>query len=211
MPSSDARVAVSTGDCSPAALASPYSEIAWKKLYPINGHISSSMVHSARPLRISHSAWISSGLRGACWTRNVACERKKDILQSSRGEPRSRAEIVQRSGAANAAIGKQNEAVTNPLGVQQLMNRKDKCAAHSGFPAQDADDFANLPEIEAVERFVHEKQRVRREQPQRQQEPSAVTFRQRMDALVKNRRQTYGLESGGNLIGRFSRNIFKER
>src|SRR5258707_1584996 len=142
--------------------------MAWKKLYPINGHISSSMVHSARPLRISHSSLISSGLRGASWTRNVSCERKKDILQSSRGEPRSRAEVIQRSGATNAAIGKENEAVTNPFRVQQLMNRKDKRSALGGFSAQDAYDVANLPEVEAVERFVHEEERVRREQFQRQ-------------------------------------------
>ena len=83
MPSNGDKLAASTGDCSPAALASPYSEIAWKKLYPINGHISSSMVHSARPLRISHSSLTSSGLRGGPWTRSVSCERKKDILQIS--------------------------------------------------------------------------------------------------------------------------------
>src|SRR5439155_10592645 len=95
----------SIGDCSPAALASPYSETAWKKLYPISGHISSSIVHSARPPRISHNSLTSSGLRGASWTRIVSCERKEDLLQTATGEPGSRPEIIQRSGATNAAIG----------------------------------------------------------------------------------------------------------
>ncbi len=72
--------------------------------------------------------------------RNVSGERKKDILQISSCNARPRAEITQRARSTNAAIGKENEAVTNPLSIQQLMNRKDKRAAHSGFAAQDADD-----------------------------------------------------------------------
>src|SRR5260370_38102052 len=106
MPSNGDRLLASTGDCSPAALASPYSETAWKKLYPINGHISSSIVHSARPLRISHSSLTSSGHTGAARTRNVSWERKKQVLQTSTCEPRSPAKILERPPAANQAIGK---------------------------------------------------------------------------------------------------------
>src|SRR5882762_2061716 len=121
MPSNGDRLLASTGDCSPAALASAYSETAWKKLYPINGHISSSIVHSARPLRISHSSLISSGLRGAFWTRNVSRERKKDVLQISNWIPGSRAKIIQCPHATNTPIRKQNDAVTYALGIHQLM------------------------------------------------------------------------------------------
>jgi len=60
------------------------------------------------------------------------------------------------SRSTSAAIGKENEAVTNPLSIQQLMNRKDKRAPWR-LPPQNADDVASLPEVEAVERFVHEK------------------------------------------------------
>src|SRR5258708_36612103 len=155
MPPNGHRPLASPGDCSPAALASPYSEIAWKKLYPINGHISSSMVHSARPLRISHSSLTSSGLRGASWTRNVSGEGKKDILQISSCNASPRTQITQRPRSTNAAIAKENEAVTNPLSVQQFMNRKDKLAALSRFPPQTADDVATLPKAEAVDSAVH--------------------------------------------------------
>jgi hypothetical protein len=105
MPSNGDRLLASTGDCSPAALASPYSETVWKKLYPIRGHISSSIVHSARPLRISHPSLTSSGLRGASWTRNVSSEGKENILQATICNSGSRAEIIQRSHTTNMTIG----------------------------------------------------------------------------------------------------------
>src|SRR5258708_40044913 len=122
MPPNGHRPLASPGDCSPAALASPYSETAWKKLYPINGHISSSIVHSARPLSISHSSLTSSGLRGASQTRNVSGEGKEDILQISVGEPGSRPEIIQCSCATNTAIGEENKAVANTFGIHQLVD-----------------------------------------------------------------------------------------
>src|SRR6266436_1564434 len=107
MPSNGDRLLASTGDCSPAALASAYSETAWKKLYPINGHISSSIVHSARPLRISHSSLTSSGHTGASRTRNVSCERKKQVLQTSTCESRSRAKQSQRQQEPSAVALRQ--------------------------------------------------------------------------------------------------------
>src|SRR6202165_796935 len=152
-PSKGDRLFASTGDCSPAALASLNSETALKKLYPTSGHISSSIVHRARPLRISHSSLISSGLRGASWTRNASCERKKDVLQIANWIPGSRAKIIQCPNATNTAIRKQNETVTNALGIHQLMNRKDEGTALGGFIAQHFGHRADLSEGEAIKRF----------------------------------------------------------
>src|SRR5258706_11817203 len=212
MPSNGDRLLASTGDCSPAALASAYSETAWKKLYPINGHISSSsIVHSARPLRISHSSLTSSGHRGHSRNRNGSCERKKQVLQTSTCASRSRAKIIQRPHAANTAIGKENEAIADSLGVQQLMDGKNKCPALGDLFAQHTGNVACLPEVEAVERFVHEEQRMRREQSQRQQEPSAVALRQRVHALGKSRPQTDRFDRICNLVCRSSVDICEER
>src|ERR1700688_4542475 len=107
---------------------------------------------------------------------NVSGKRKKDILQASMGDPGSSSEIVQHPHTANAAIGKENKAIADALGICQLMDCKDECASPDCLMTQQVHDFAGLPEIEAVEGFVHEKQRVRREQSQRQHQPSAVTF-----------------------------------
>src|SRR5260221_4824747 len=141
MPSNGDRLLASTGDCSPAALASPYSETAWKKLYPIRGHISSSIVHSARPLRISHPSLTSSGRSGAFCMWNVSGEGKKDILQASIGNSCSHAEIVQRSRTTNMPTGKENEAVTDPLSVHQLMDCNGDRPALVDLFAQHTDNF----------------------------------------------------------------------
>ena len=109
------------------------------------------------------------------------------------------------------AIGKQNEAVADPLCVQQLMDCKGECPAVGDLHAQHVDDLTSSPKIEAVERFVHKKQWVRREQSQRQHEPSAVALRQRMHALVKNRLQTNCFNRTRDLVGRSSIDIGKER
>ncbi len=45
-------------------------------------------------------------------------------------------------------------------------------------------DLARLPEIEAVERLVHEQQGMRGEQRQRQHQPAGITLRQSNDALA---------------------------
>ena len=44
-------------------------------------------------------------------------------------------------------------------------------------------------QIEAVERLVHQQQRLRRQQRQRQHEPAAIAFRQCDDALAQDRRE----------------------
>ena len=149
-------------EMSAAALASPYSETAWKKLYPMSGHSSSSSVQIARPLMISRSSFMNNGRRGALRAQRVSGESKKDILQVSIGNSGSCAEIIQRSHTTNMAIGKEKEAVADPLSVQQLMDCNSECPALSDLFAQHADNLPGLPKIETVERFVHEKQWVRR-------------------------------------------------
>jgi len=67
-----------------------------------------------------------------------------------------------------------------------------------------------LPEIEAVEGFIHEEQGMWRQQAQRQHQPSAVTLRQCVHTFVKNRRQTYRFNSILNLARRSSIDICKE-
>jgi hypothetical protein len=61
------------------------------------------------------------------------------------------------------AIGKEDEPVTDPLSVHQLMDCKGERPAPGDLFAQHTDNLARLPKIETVERFVHEKQWVRRE------------------------------------------------
>src|SRR5262245_59916288 len=117
-PSSGDSPRASTGACRAAALASLYSATACTKLYPISGHKSSSIVHKALPLRISHSSFTSSGRRGACRTTDISGKRKEDLLQTAGGEMRARAELAERADTADPAVREQDKAVAHPFGIQ---------------------------------------------------------------------------------------------
>ena len=105
------------------------------------------------------------------------------------GRPRGLcAQLVQCAGSANPAAGEQNQPITNPLCIDQLMNGENECSAASSMVAEHADDLARLPQIEAVEWLIHQQHRMRRQQSQRQQQSTVVSFRQRMHALVENGR-----------------------
>jgi hypothetical protein len=55
--------------------------------------------------------------------------------------------------------------------------------------AQHVHDLARLPQVEAVERLVHQQQRMGGQQSQRQHEPAAIALRQCGDALAQDRRE----------------------
>src|SRR5262245_35360144 len=107
------------------------------------------MVHSARPLRTSRSSLPNSGARLARLTVTVSGERKEHVLQSCRVVAARRAQLLERADAVHAAVRQQHEAVADPLGVDELMNREDERAAAGGHIAQHAHDLARLLEVEA--------------------------------------------------------------
>ena len=74
----------------------------------------------------------------------------------------------------NPAPGEQNEAITDPLCVEQLMNGKNGRPAARGLVAQQLDDLARLPQIKAVEWFIHQQDGMRCQQRQRQQEATVI-------------------------------------
>src|SRR5258708_1142697 len=82
------------------------------------------------------------------------------------------------------------------------MDRKNEGPPFTCLGTQQSSNPGGLAEIEGIERFVHEEQRVRREQSQRQHQPSAVTLRKRVHALVKNRRQAYRFDCIRDLVDR---------
>src|SRR6516225_5568109 len=137
MPSGGDNVAVAAGDCRAALLASLKSDTASTKLNPINGQISSNMVHSARPLKISANSLASSGYKGAPCARSVLGERKKDLLKGSLGDARLRAQLMERADPPDLSAGQKNEAIAHALGVRELVNGEDEGAPPSGRFAHD--------------------------------------------------------------------------
>src|SRR6476469_423640 len=104
------------------------------------------MVQSARPLTMSRSSLASNGRNGARWTTTASGERKEDVLQSARGQPGLRAQVRERPDATDPAVREQHEAVTDPLGVAQLMNGQHERAAPARNVANHGHDLARLPE-----------------------------------------------------------------
>src|SRR6266852_1988064 len=85
------------------------------------------MVHSARPPSTSRSSFMSSGRKGARCTAAASGERKEHLLQR---RPSARmAQLVERAGAPQAAVGEQHEAVADPLGIGQLVDGENERAA----------------------------------------------------------------------------------
>ena len=61
----------------------------------------------------------------------------------------------------------QHEAIANTFGIDELMDRENKRAPIARDAAEQTHDLARLPEVEAVERLVHDKKRMRCEQRER--------------------------------------------
>src|SRR3954452_18854193 len=105
------------------------------------------MVQSARPLTMARSSVASSGRKGVRWTTTASGERKEDVLQSARGHPGLRAQLRKRPDATDPPLREQHEAVTDPLGVDQLMNGQNEGAPAACDLADHAHDLARLPEV----------------------------------------------------------------
>src|SRR5215813_9147169 len=148
------------------------------------------MIHSARTLATSRSSLASKEWNGARRTTAGSGERKEHLLQSGRGLAGLRAQLSERAGAADASFRQQHEAVADARGIAQLVDGENERAPIARDIAQYAHDLARLPQVEAVERLVHQQQRMGSQQGERQHEPSAIALRQCGDALAQDRRET---------------------
>src|SRR5438874_236806 len=120
----------------------------------------------------------------AAGTIAASGERKEHILESSRSQRGSRAKLIERARTANSPVGEQHESVAHALGISQLMNGEHEPPSTGCRTANKAHDVAGLPEIETVERLVHQEERMRREQRQRQHQAARVSFGQGEDPLA---------------------------
>src|SRR5712691_3507725 len=138
------------------------------------------MTQSARPLRISRNSLASSRRSGACASIDVSGERKKHLFESRGRQIRALTKLLERAGAAHAPGGQQDEAIADALRVSELVDGEDERAAVRGDLAQRAGDRARLAQIEAVERLVHQQQRMRRDERERKQQAAVETLREAM-------------------------------
>src|ERR1700731_3470232 len=146
-----------------------------------------SIVQSARPSSTSRSSLVNKGRSGTRRNAAVSGERKEYVLQPCRDLAGPPAQLIERTGPADAAAREQDEAVADPLRIDQLVDREDKRAPASRNLAQHVHHLARLSEVESVEWLVHEQQRMRSEQRQREHQPAAEAFRQFVDSLAQDR------------------------
>src|SRR2546423_15463776 len=90
------------------------------------------MVHSARPPNTARSSFSTSGRKGAPRIVNTSGERKENLLQTSMRQRGSRTQLVEVAGPAQPAVRKQDNAISNALGVSQLVNSENEGAAARG-------------------------------------------------------------------------------
>src|SRR4051794_661619 len=160
----------------------------------------SNSVHSGRPLTISRTSFMTSGRMGARRGTNESGERKEYILQC--GFPALRAKLIKRADTAHPTIRKQHEAVTDALGIHQLVDGENEGSPPACHLAQHAHDLARLSQIESVEGLIHEQEWLRCQKRERQHEPSIEAFGQRADPFTQHRCKPDGTNDRGNLLAR---------
>src|SRR5437667_12749678 len=113
---------------------------------------------------------ISSRNSLAASQRNLR-EGKEDLLESGGiriAESGEGAQFGQRAHSNHAAPAEQHQAVTDARRIHQLMNGDEQSAAVRGNSAQSRHDVPGLAEVQAVERFVEQQERLRCEQGESQ-------------------------------------------
>src|ERR1700704_6075870 len=116
------------------------------------------MVHSARPLSTPQSSLASKVWNGA--RRAASGERKEHVLQSGRRLLGLCPQFVERPDPAQPPVREQHEAITYAFGIEQLMDGENEGAPPPRDVSKHTHDLARLPQIETVERLVHQQQRM---------------------------------------------------
>src|SRR5258706_202110 len=169
-------------------LTSAYVRTAPMNETPTSGPMSTSITHQARDDSSSRHSFSSSHSHAG---RVRLRERKEYLFEAAavrRGAARSGhgRQLVERAFAADASAAQQHEAIADSRGIGDLMNRQHERAAPGDLRAQRVGDFARLPQIEAVERFVREQNGLRREQAHRQERALALALRERAHRRIED-------------------------
>ena len=114
--------------------------------------------------------------------RRTSREGKKDLLEPDRSCTARDAglgtEVIHRPLANDAPVAQQNQAVADPRRVSELMNGEEQRPPCRGVLAEHPHRVARLAQIEAIEGFVQQEKRMRRQQSHRQQDAFVLAFGQ---------------------------------
>src|SRR5262245_14450267 len=149
----------------------------------MSGHESSSGAHRARPLTISRNSFANKGETGARRSGEVSGESKKDLLQVRARTIGSATQLFERTDTADSTVRQQGETITHLFGIVELMDRQQQRPATRRYALQHTRHVARLSEIEAVERLVHQQNRVSCQKSECDDQAAVIAFGQGLDAL----------------------------
>src|SRR6266576_383407 len=116
------------------------------KPWPTNGPIIRSKSQYEREANNSRHSLARS------WAK--LCERKKNLLDSAGVEISLSAQLVDASFAHDFSGTQHHQPITDPSGIDELMNREHQGPARRRMTLQQSHDIASLSEIESVKRFI---------------------------------------------------------
>src|SRR5881628_947220 len=159
-------------------LTSAYVVTAVMNACPTRGLSNASRRSSARELASSRPSFSSS-------QRSTSREGKKHLFDVGAGASSLSPKLVERSFTDDAAIAQEHEAVSDAVGVVQLMDGEEQRTPAGRDASQQGADLAHLAQVETVEWLVEQQQWLRRQQCERQEDALPLSLGQRSDSLVQ--------------------------
>src|SRR5690348_12525327 len=108
-------------------------------------------------------------------------ERKKDLFDVSLGQPSAFAQLVECPLAHDASVAQQHQAVAHPRCVVQLVDRKQQRSSGGREMPDQGNCLTSLTRIETVEWLIEERQRLRCEQGERDEQTLMLSLRECAD------------------------------
>src|SRR5262249_43958915 len=155
-------------------LTSAYVSTAVMNAWPTSGPTATATRSAAREVASSRKSF-----RASQSSRFTLGERKEDVLEVSGGHPSALAQLIESTLGDGPPIAQEYEAVADADGIGHRMDGDHERPSTRGDPAEQGDRFPRLPEVESVERFVHEHDRLRSGERECDEYALTLPFRQR--------------------------------
>src|SRR5262249_36829622 len=140
----------------------------------------------ARPARRSRHSFCSRRKKTRCRVF-ASGEGKKNLLKPLVTDAGTGLQLFEIAFSAHRAAGAEHEPVTDAFRIRALAERQQQRARAWRRTTERADRLAGLLEVEAIEGLVHDKKRLRGEEPEGQQQSAPVSLGERAGARRKHR------------------------
>src|SRR5262249_310850 len=145
------------------------------KVTPTSGPTRASITHHERDAISSHHPFFRSHFHAPL------CEGKEDLLEIGRqivadALARKCRERIKPPLGNDAAPAQEHETIADLCGIRDLMDGQEERAVRRQMLAERGSRVSALPQVETLERFVDEEDRLRRKQAKREQRAFALSL-----------------------------------